>query len=66
VTRPFPFTKAAITRAIRTAQEQRCSMVEMTADGTLRVILRTEFELAAPKKPEETGDGGDEWSDAEA
>lgn len=41
-------------------------MVEMTADGTLRVILRTEFELAAPKKPEETGDGGDEWSDAEA
>ena len=37
VTKPLPFTKAAIKRAIAAAQEQGAAGIEMLPGGTIRV-----------------------------
>ena len=60
LTKPLPFTKAAIKRAIAAAQEQGAVMVEMRVDGTIRVLLSKDYEVAAVEQPAQTaGDGWD-------
>lgn len=48
MTQPAAVTKAAIKRAIRAAQEEGAAMVDVLPDGTVRVILRGEYEVAGP------------------
>lgn len=55
-------TQAAIKRAIRAAQIEGASMIEVLPDGTIRVLLRKDYqlsaeELAADRQPAQTGDG---------
>jgi chitinase len=59
MTKPAASTQAAIRRAIRAAQKEGAAMVEVLADGTIRVLLRQEYELAADIRPEQIG--GDGW-----
>jgi hypothetical protein len=57
MTKPVPFTKAAMKRAIDVAQAQGMCMVEFLPDGTIRVLLRKDYEVAAVAQPAQTGDG---------
>jgi hypothetical protein len=65
MTKSLPFTKAAIKRAIAAAQEQGAALVEMLPDGTIRVKLRQEYEVAAERPPSQTDDE-DPWGHPEA
>lgn len=64
MTKPLPYTKAAIKRAIAAAQEQGAAGVEMLPDGTIRVVLRKDYELATRNQTAQTGD--DEWGQVQA
>jgi hypothetical protein len=65
VTKAVPFTQAAIQRAIRAAHIEGAAMVEVRPDGTIRVLLRKDYELAHGEQPEQT-DGDDPWGNASA
>jgi hypothetical protein len=64
VTKPIPFTKAEIKRAIAAAQERGAALVEMRPDGSIRVLLLQEHEVAADRRPAQTED--DPWGHVEA
>lgn len=65
MTRPLPFTKAAIKRAIAAAAEAGAAGVEVLPDGTIRVVLRNDRELAACDQLAQTDDA-DEWGQVQA
>jgi hypothetical protein len=65
MTKPVSFTKAAIKRAIAAAQEQGAAIVEVLPDGTIRVVLRNEYQLAADRQQGQTRED-DPWGHAEA
>lgn len=64
MTKSLPFTKADIKRAIAAAQEQGAALVEMRPDGSIRVLLRQEHEVAADRRPAQTEE--DPWGHVEA
>lgn len=57
MTKRATHTKAAIKRAIEAAAAVGVCMVEFLPDGTIRVIPRNQFELAADEGRGQTGDG---------
>lgn len=65
MTKPLRFTKAAIKRTIAAAAEAGAAGVEVLPDGTIRVVLRNDYELAARNQSAETDDG-DEWGQVQA
>jgi hypothetical protein len=58
MTKPLPFTKATLKRAIAAAQEQGAALVEVLPDGTIRVLLRNDYEIAANERPAQTEEHG--------
>ncbi len=65
MTKSLPFTKAAIKRAIAAATEAGAAGVEMLPDGTIRVVLRNDCEVATRNQSAQTGDA-DEWGQVQA
>jgi hypothetical protein len=65
VTKPLPFTKAAIRRAIAAAAEAGAAGVEVLPDGTIRVVLCNDYELVARNQSAQTDDA-DEWGQVQA
>lgn len=65
MTKSLPFTKAAMKRVIAAAQEQGAGMIEVLPDGTVRVLLRKDCELAARNQSAQTRDA-DEWGQVQA
>ncbi len=65
MTKPLHFTKAAFKRAIAAAAEAGAAGIEVLPDGTIRVVLRNDCELAARNQSAQTDDG-DEWGQAQA
>ena len=65
MTKSLPFTKAAMKRAIAAAAEAGAAGVEVLPDGTIRVVLRKNYELAARNQSAQTHDA-DEWGEVQA
>ena len=59
MTRRATHTKAAIRRAIEAAASVGVCAVEFLPDGTIRVVPRPEYELAAGDRTRQTG--GESW-----
>lgn len=60
MTKAVPFTQAAMRRALRAAQMEGASMVEVLPDGTIRVLLRKDYEIAPGEQAAQTA--GDGWA----
>lgn len=65
MTKSLPFTKAAMKRAIAAAAEAGAAGVEVLPDGTICVVLRKNYELAARNQLAQTDDA-DEWGEVQA
>lgn len=65
MTKPLLFTKTAIKRAIAAAAEAGAAGVDVLPDGTIRVVLRNDSELAARNQSAQTDDA-DEWGKVQA
>jgi hypothetical protein len=63
--RPAKFSQADVARVLRAAKQEGAAGIDVLPDGTIRVVLRNDYELAARNRSAQTDDP-DEWGQVQA